>query len=245
MNDKKIIGLLVFKRRFIVNGYFMVLAIAIICLFVRLGFWQLERASEKKQMLLTYEMRSRQPPRAWSPNNQQPQQYQRITVQGHFLNKILLLDNQHYNHQFGYNVLSPLLLANNQVVLVDRGWLAADRTKVPFPLISVPDSIVELMGTVYFPSASFWLLGEVLEQLQPNIAIVETVDRAAISKFLHKEIYPFTIRLDKSQNFGFIREWPIIAASPGRHYGYAVQWFAMAITSLIVFLCLSFKKYEY
>ena len=217
------------------------LAVLGMALFMRLGFWQLERAGEKKHMIAALNAFSRQTPIDWLSGNALPAQYQPIQVQGHFLPDILLLDNQHHQHQFGYDVISPLVLADGSVVLVDRGWLAGDVTRRIFPTTETPVHQVQLTGSAYYPSEKNWILGQALEKKTANLAIVELLDTHLISQFLHKSVYPFIIRLEKHAANGYVREWAVVAMPPQRHYGYALQWFAIALLILILFIALNCK----
>lgn len=219
-----------------------ILALLAIAFFMRLGFWQLERASEKKQMMAALTGFSQQKASNWSSGNPLPAQYQPIQVQGHFLRTMLLLDNQHYQHQFGYDVVSPLVLADGHVVLIDRGWVAGDVTRRIFPDIETPSGFIQLTGSAYYSSEKNWLLGQALEKKKANLAIVELLDTHLISQFLHKSVYPFIIRLGKPAANGYVREWAVVAMPPERHYGYALQWFAMALVIFILFIALNLKK---
>jgi surfeit locus 1 family protein len=224
-----------FYTRFTSLGWFGLVAFVFILLFVRLGFWQLSRADEKKHMLKAYQELKERAPIAWQPGDALPLQYQPIKVEGRFLSDVLLLDNQHYRHQFGYHVISPFVLGNGSMVLVDRGWLAGDVTRQKVPQVNNPSATMSLSGTTYYPSEKTWLLGDAIEQKSAQVAVIELIDTQLISQFLHKSAYPFIIRLGKKEANGYVRHWPIVAMPPQRHYAYALQWFAMA---LMVFLLL-------
>lgn len=219
-----------------------VAALLAISLFLSLGNWQLHRAAEKKQMLSSETALSKQSPTDWTPQNTNPRQYQSVCVTGRFLTPILLLDNQHHEHQFGYNVLSALQLTNNQVLLVDRGWVKGDISRRQLPEVTTPSAELQLQGQVYYPSAKAWVLGQVLEKKSDNLAIIEKIDPQIISQFLHKSVYPFIIRLNKKEENGFLREWAIVSMPPERHKAYAFQWFAIALAIFIMYVGLSVKK---
>lgn len=210
--------------------------------FMRLGFWQLDRADEKKQMLKAVDNLSKQAPIHWQSHAILPKQYQRLRVQGHFLPTIFLLDNQHYRHQFGYDVLSPLLLDNGSVILIDRGFVAASQHQGELPHIHTPSDRIDSVGTVYYPSNKNWVLGQILEKKNKKFAIIEQIDTSLISQFLHKSVVPFIIRLDSQSMHGFVRDWPVVSMPVARHYGYALQWFAMAFVIMILFVALNCKK---
>lgn len=199
--------------------------------FMYLGFWQLSRAVEKKHMLSMASFCALQAPTLWSLGLPLPTQYQNIQVKGHFLAQNLLLDNQHANHLFGYDVLSPLVLEDEYVVLVDRGWIQGDITRKSLPQIGAVDGEFLVRGSVYYPSTKHWLLGEAIEIKNTQMAIIEIIDEKLIALFLHKKVVPFIIRLGKQEQNGYLRNWAVVAMSPERHYGYAVQWFAIALLS--------------
>ena len=218
------------------------LAMLAMALFMRLGFWQLDRAIEKKQMIAALNVFVQQAPTKWSAGYALPAQYQPILVQGHFLSMRLLLDNQHHEHQFGYDVISPLVLADGSVVLVDRGWVPGDMMRHVFPSVETPSELVELAGSAYYPSEKTWLLGQGLEKKEAGLAVVELLDTHLISRFLHKSVYPFIIRLEKHAALGYVRDWAVVSMPPERHYGYALQWFAIALVIFILFIALNIKK---
>lgn len=235
-------SLTAFQQRFIMKSLLAVLALLFILLFMRLGFWQLQRAHEKERIVQSEQQQANRAVMEWSPEDKWPAQFQTIAVKGHFLPQLFLLDNQHHEHQFGYNVISPLVLTNKQILLIDRGWVPGDVTRQSLPNIETPGEEVHISGQTYYPSEKKFYLGPLLEKKQDKIALIELLDTETIRHFLHKSVYPFIIRLDKKEANGFVREWHVIAMSPQRHYGYAFQWFAMAFVIAIIFAVLSFRK---
>ena len=208
---------------------------------VRLGFWQVQRGIEKQHMLAAHQSFAHKAPNLWLHTLPLPAQYQPVVVQGHWMPDVILLDNQSYKHQFGYHVLSPLVVNHGQVVLVDRGWVVGDMTRHSLPKIT-KSKASQLSGSVYYPSEKGWVLGSVVEKEQPNLLVVELIDIPLISQFLHKPVYPFIIRLGEGEPNGYIREWTVVSMSPQRHYGYALQWFALALVVLIGYI--SFIRHQ-
>lgn len=231
-----------FNVRFTPNWLMIILALVFISLFIRLGLWQIQRADEKAKMVIAEGALAKQKPVNWDSGKKSPIQYQRVKLQGHYLTNVFLLDNQHQQHQFGYDVLSPLLLADGSVVMVDRGWVLGDSTRRSFPDIKMPNGLVQLQGSVYFPSKNQWILGPSLEEKGNKIIVLELLDAKLISHILQKKVYPFIIRLDKQDAYGFVREWAIVSMPPQRHLAYALQWFVMALVILIIFVALNLKK---
>jgi len=231
-----------FNVRFTPNWLMITLATVFILLFVRMGFWQIQRFDEKTRMVAAEEALAKQEPMNWTAGQKLPLQYQRINLEGHYLSSVFLYDNQHYQHQFGYNVLSPLIFEDGSIVMVDRGWILGDNTRRSFPDIQTPKGLVKLQGNAYFPSKNQWILGPGLEEKENKIVILELLDTKMISHILQKKVYPFIIRLEKHDTYGFVREWAIVSMPPQRHLAYAMQWFAMALVILIIFVALNLKK---
>lgn len=231
-----------FNFRFTPNWLMIVLATVFIALFIRLGFWQIQRADEKKKMLAAEEVQLKQKPIWLNMNQKLPNQYQRVVLKGHYLPNLFLLDNQHHEHQFGFDVLSPLLLSDGTVIIIDRGWVPGDNTRRSFPEIKTPKDMIQLTGSVYYPSKNQWVLGPALEEKENKLIIIERIESNLLSQILQKKLYPFIIRLDKQDAYGFVREWAIVSMPPERHLAYALQWFTMAFVIFIIFVVLNLKK---
>ena len=92
------------------------------------------------------------------------------------------------------------------------------------------------------PSRKSFVLGLGFESRGAHRAVIESIDFDTIAQFLHKSVYPFIIRLDKTSQAGFVRDWVTVVMPPARHQGYAFQWFALATVVLVVFIALNCKK---
>lgn len=237
-------SLTVFRYQFTPSLRAILLCILGVAFFSVLGCWQLSRADEKQRMLLAFEQKQSLPAAPWSLNEQRPLVYKKIQFQGHFLQTQLLLDNQYYQHQFGYHVISIFELENKRQLLIDRGFVPGDISRRVLPKITTPEGMQILQGYVYYPSKKHWVLGLPLERQEGHLFVIETIDRKWINEVLHKSVYPFMIRLDKKSPHGFIREWSIVSMSPERHKGYALQWFTFALIVLVLFFGLNLKKHH-
>lgn len=231
-----------FNLRFTPNWLMIILALAFISLFTRLGFWQIERANEKTKMIAAEKTLAQQAAIRWDTAQKPPSQYQKLKVQGTYLDQVFLLDNQHHGHQLGYDVLSPLLLKDGSVVIIDRGWVSGNNTRQTVPDIQIPKDLVQLQGSAYFPSKNQWILGPGSEKRNNKTIVLELLDVKLIGHILQKKVYPFIIRLEKQDAYGFVRDWAIVSMPPQRHLAYALQWFVMALVILIIFVALNLKK---
>lgn len=232
----------VFKYRFTPSWLMIVLAGFVMILFLRLGFWQLHRADEKKHMVQAQALMAKMNAISWDAGSALPQQYQNLQVQGHYVPQVFLLDNQHQEHQFGYDVLTPLELGDGSIVMIDRGWVAGDNARQRFPDVVIPQGLVHILGAAYFPSSNQWLLGPGMEKKDNKVYIFEQMDVTLWRQILQKPVHPFIIRLDKKQAYGYSRQWTIVSMPPQRHLAYALQWFVMALVIFIIFIALNLKK---
>ncbi|TAL65122.1 MAG: SURF1 family protein [Legionella sp.] len=233
-----------FKHHFTPKWPMIMLTALFLGLFINLGIWQLQRAEEKRLMVAAQATQEKQKATVWTGTEELPSAYKNIRLKGHYLPEIFFLDNQHQQHQWGYNVLSPLKLADGNVVIIDRGWVAGDPSRKVLPKVNFPQGFLNLQGSVYYPSAKQWVLGPEMEKKENKVMVIERIDVKLLSQILQKKVYPFIIRLDKQDPYGFVREWKIVSMSPERHLGYALQWFAMALVILIIFVALNLKKHD-
>ena len=224
---------------------FIATAFGIFCL-SSLGIWQLKRAEEKKQILHDSELHANNTPQNISLPAHEPEKfrYQRIQLYGRYISsKQFVLDNQIHNHKVGYNILTPFKVADTDfVVLVDRGWLPLEKSRMHLPEINVDESLRKVIGVVYTPFGDPFTLGEIDNGDIQWPRLIQYLDFTALSHRLGSSLQPFTLRLDSDQQNGYLREWKTFTFSPNRHIAYAVQWFALALTLLIIFVVMHVSK---
>ena len=94
-------------------------------LFIALGFWQLQRAEEKKALQLQWQMNQAEASLMWPPSPgalDASLRFKPVVLKGHFDSAHqFLIDNQLQGGQSGYHVLTPLRLSEGPAVLINRG----------------------------------------------------------------------------------------------------------------------------
>lgn len=221
-----------------------VLLIELFFCLIGLGFWQLHRAAEKETLLKNRAQAERAQPVLLTSQTQVDtlKPFQKIKVQGSFQpKKQLLLDNKFYEHQLGYEVLTPFKIAGtDRLVLINRGWIPRGKSRATLPQWETPTGPVTLVGQIYFPKKTLLQLGNPATQTDwPRV--VETQALKPIQKTLGAPIFPFLLRLDPTQPHGFKRHWVITTIRPARHRAYAFQWFTMAAVLLLLSLWTIYK----
>lgn len=215
-----------------------------IAILLALGFWQLDRAHQKQQYLQSYQQNQQLPPLSLAqvPQDYASARFQRVSVRGSWdAQHQFFLENQRYQKQEGYFVITPLRIqGSNTVLLVNRGWvpLGAQRSQLPtLPPVSGTITIIGLLQL--FPSKHF-VLKTINDPNWPSR--IQKLDPSELAEKLHTSIYPYYLLLLPDQQQGFVRDWQISVAGPEKHWGYAFQWFALAVTLFIMWILILRKK---
>jgi surfeit locus 1 family protein len=228
--------------RFSLIGLLLSLLVLGVCL--GLSGWQWQRAEEKRAWLANQQAKAGSAPvsleraRAMADPQHQP-----VYVSGVLDNdRPILLDNRLYRGRAGYYLLSPLRTDTGDWVLLNRGWLPAAASRQQLPAVPPVSGPVRLQGVVYQPPANALVLKDLpLPENQWPLR-VQKVDIAAISARLGVELAPFEIRVAADDplagNAMLPRPWQGVAAtiSPQRHVAYALQWLALGVASVVVFV---------
>ena len=226
------------------NWKLTVLVVLCLPLLVRLGFWQLERAEEKREILQAQETMMYQP--AMNYSDLEPQQfenYRQVSLRARLLPHIFLLDNQMYQSRFGYEVIQAAELAEGDIVWVSRGWIQGSLDRSELPEIDSPQESLRLEGYLYQPTQGLELAQTKIGEDWPRV--IQTVDLEKMYKAIGKtgKITPlYLLRLDAQSPMVLNRHWQVINIQPEKHTGYAIQWFGMAILLVVLYLWASFRQ---
>ena len=222
--------------------------VAFIC-FIQLGFWQLERASEKNNINDNYTLRQDDAlinlNNTNSINNKEALLWRRAEVNGSFLNKKnIILDNQIFNQIAGFNILTPFLIKDsNYVVLINRGWHPNLASRDLIPDIQNLEGIKALKGHIAkFPSSGISLGQNNIETLNASVFRMQRLDFDELKYFLTFNLLPYMIYIDPLIDKGIYNTFKLPAPDSEKNYGYAFQWFAFAFTLLIIFVKIGIRR---
>jgi surfeit locus 1 family protein len=227
----------------------VLVVIAVLC---SLGWWQLDRAEQKRQLLQQSIQKLHAPPIPLHTldKNSVPAEFTQITTTGHLdPQHTLLLDNQFFQHQAGYNVISPFIPDNDtEILLVDRGWIPLTQDRNTWPTVKTVTHAITLIGNARNLQNQGILLGDNIETRNPHQWRVARLDNALVhklSKALAKPIYPFILVLPPQSPYGYARESILVLnMPPARHIAYAIQWFALAVLAASVYFLLHLQRKE-
>jgi cytochrome oxidase assembly protein ShyY1 len=197
-----------------------------IWIFISLGFWQLERGSEKRAMLELFES---------NEGFVEPtdfgalEDFDRIRVFGRYLDdRQILIDNIPLEGQLGYYVVTPFAPAtSNELLLINRGWLPkSTNEEIDLGIAGESRTVRGLAGRLprvaIRPGDAFAEHGD-----WPRAALYPSLEEVAAE--LGEDLLPSVLLLHRDDDAGFVRRWEPDVSGPMTHYSYAFQWFAMSM----------------
>lgn len=222
-----------------------VATVLLLPILVSLGFWQLDRAAQKRQLLQQFQQQQAEP--AINLNHARDSEfysYQRIEVTGRFdAEHQFLLDNMVYQGRAGYQVITPLLMTGGgQAVLVNRGWLPQTGSRQELPPIPTPTERLTLEGQLKLDSGKQFGLGESGIDAKTWPRVIQWLEVEQVEKKLGYEVLDFVILQSPESPAGFKRDWYIKKIVPEKSISYAVQWFALALALVIIYLVVNTRK---
>ncbi len=198
-----------------------------------LGFWQLNRYQEKLD--LEAQLAARQQSALHSPGTlrtlDDPRFY-RVQAEGRYLDdQTFLLDNRIHKGRSGYHVITPFMTHGGQLMLVIRGWLAGSPDKAQIPAIPSIQGNNVLDGLAWQPAGKAFLLGED-HWAESWPKVIQALDIQRMGDALEAIPEAWYMVLDEQQPGSLTRDFHPINMQPGKHLGYAIQWFLMALVML-------------
>ncbi len=232
------------NRRFRPAGWSILVTACGVALFVSLGMWQLERAAFKDAVQAKFEQRLAED---YAPLGGEPGlddvQYRKLRLRGEYETRHhFLLDNITFDGKAGYQVLTPLYLADSDhIILVNRGWAAWNGAREPLPLPSPPAVAGEVIGIAFVPSEPALALGEFpAGGSWPRL--IPYVDIEALRQQYSSKLLPMILWMAPEHPGDYVRAWDPIWLPPEKSRAYAVQWFAFAAIATLLFFVLNLRK---
>ena len=219
---------------------------ALAAVFVRLGFWQLDRLEERREMNEVGAERINAEPvglaelMAEAEGSLESIQFRRVEVSGIFAAEDeILIRSQVELGQAGFHVITPLVQDDGRAILINRGWVplsmdAPPVTAQPSAGHSVVEGWVQLTQTR--PS-----LGP--EDAPGDQQVFNRVDIARIGDQMPYDLAPvYVVEMGERRDELPVRVDPPGFDDEGTHLAYAVQWFGCAAVGLVGFFFLIRRK---
>ena len=209
------------------------------------GLWQLGRAGEKRELEARFAAGGATDAlqRLVTSADATEFRYRTVRVSGRYdPDHQLLLDNVSYGGQPGYQVLTPFTTAAG-TVLVNRGWVPASGDRQVLPEIRVGNELREISGRMeWLPRPGIALAADAppADAPWPRRLLFPTSEEASAQ--LGVPLRSYQLLLDPAAPNGFVRDWRPGGMGPDRHLAYAVQWFGLALTVVVIYIVLVFRN---
>ena len=214
------------KLLFSVFVYFIILVL------LSLGSWQLYRLNWKIDLISEIENSLKNNPVELSQSDKK--NYLRIKTSGTIdFDKQIYLYNLNESGKPGFEVINPIFIGNENY-LINRGWISFDKKyKSEINLFNSSN----IIGTLKIQSRA--------NSFKPDNDVEEnywfTLDRDDIFSYTGKKFSKYIIYLNG--DYKLPKPKVITANISNNHKKYAITWFSMAISILLIYLYFRKKNY--
>ena len=220
-----------------------ILITATLAFLVSLGFWQLERADEKRGIEASIKLANTGSVELIKDEEVlENKEYYEVRLQGKYLSdKQFIYDNQIVDQVSGYYVLTPFALeGQSKAILINRGFIPWNGRRDKLADIVIGQETREIKVQISKSIKRMELKpSEVGIQFPVLIQSIDLQDMADRAKVDFSSVIGL---LDASASNGFIRKWEPYTGSIEKHIGYAVQWFLMALVLAIIGIRIAIKQ---
>ena len=207
-----------------------------------LGNWQTHRAEYKRMLQARYDLGENAEPIQLGRELQDKESllFHRVEARGEFDESgQILIDNRVANGVAGYHVLAPLRInGSTRYVLVNRGWVAAGTDRNHLPMIPMVKGQVRIVGVAVDPVSRYFEFAGA----EPRNGVWQNLNFERYQGVFARPLQPILIQQTSDTLDGLYRQWPRPDAGVATHISYALQWYGLAATIMVLFLVLNIKK---
>jgi len=215
--------------------------LAALLVLLSLGTWQMQRLAWKEGLIAEREAGLSLPP---SPlpsrfdNNEAAEafSFRNVTVKGSFRHDLeQLYSTRAIGGVFGHHLLTPMVTGDGPAILIDRGWVPADKTHPASRPQGQLEGEVGISGIARFRAAD--RPGLFTPENDPDGGHWYTYDLAAMEDVLGISLSPLVIEADDTANPGGL---PIGGRTQiqlaNNHLQYAITWYGLAVALIGVYI---------
>ena len=230
----------------------LVLAITICLGMIRLGFWQLDRAAQKQVILDHFQQQTDIAPVNVAKlvpdllgGEHADLRFRKVMAKGRYLSeKTILIDNQVWESQVGYLVITPFKLDSGaKVLLVNRGWVPVGDDRRRLPVTNASEQLLEIQGRLNHAPAKPPLWDD--SYPVSDGPVWQFLPVAEFAAQMNLIVLPLVLELAPEQTGagGYARHWQRPDDKwVARHKAYALQWFSMALVFLIACVIVALRS---
>jgi len=211
---------------------------------VGLGTWQLERLQWKEQLIAERTARLAAPPETLPADSAvwAMWDFRKVRVAGTFRHDLeQLFGARAIGGVFGHHLLTPLVRVDGPAILVDRGWVPADRAHPAARRQGQIEGATEVGGIARYRAddAPNWFTPD----NQPAERLWFGYDLPAMEQALGLELLPVVVEADASPNPGGLPQGgQTRTALPNNHLQYVITWYGLALALLAIYVAFSLER---
>lgn len=212
-----------------------ILALVVVGVFIKMGFWQIERLQWKNGLMAAMEAQQKVDPNAVSLSTKVDSivnNFHRGYLTGVWSAEMNVKVGPHLmDGQLGYWIVSPLMLNDGTAVMVNRGWVPETMTVMMLES-APPKGIVTLTGTLRESDIEGGMVAD-----DPKSWRTLNVDAIANSLRL-PNFAPLAMFMESSTpaDDSILRPAPVMTSLRNEHLNYAIFWFGMAALTVVLFV---------
>jgi surfeit locus 1 family protein len=212
-------------------------------LLISLGFWQLDRADEKRAIEdQIASANSGDVEFVTSVEFLKDKEYYHVRLQGSYIgDKQFIYDNQIVDQISGYYVLTPFILKGaSKAVLINRGFIPWSGRRDKLANVDIGEKLTEVKVQISIPIKRMEL--KVSETTGDFPVLIQALNLDEMSVIASLDFASVIGLLSPESENGFVRQWEPYTGSIERHIGYAIQWFLMAFVLAFIGIRLALKQ---
>ena len=220
-----------------------ILVLATMAFLASLGFWQLDRADQKRTIEASIQKANTGVVELIVNQNELlNKEYYEVRLQGSYIgDKQFIYDNQIVDQASGYYVLTPFVLTGqSNAIMINRGFIPWNGRRDQLDDIAVDSTSREIKIQVSRPIKRIELKTSDISNQFP--VLIQAIDFDVIEEISSTSFVDVIGLLDPSSDDGFVRKWEPYTGSIEKHIGYAIQWFLMALVLGIIGIRIGLKQ---
>ena len=230
-----------------------IFSIVVFTVLFSFGTWQVKRSFWKEALIERYIAQSQSNPikNPYKLDFSNINEFKSVEFSGSFLHEDeIYITGKTYEGNAGFHVITPFILSNNKIILINRGWVSEGYRNPQKRKFSLVNGKIIIKGIIRYPQKK----GYFVPENDGKNGFWFTIKPIEINNFLnltpHKVINNYYIDALRQ---GEKLTLPIgVTGKPklrNQHLSYAVTWYGLALSLLFVYFSyhassgrLSFKK---
>ena len=198
-----------------------------IILFCSLGTWQIHRLQWKLDLISEINNGLNSEPVFYSNTN--IKNYQKVKFSGIFdFKKQIYLYSLNNKGKPGYDIITPLKINSNEILLINRGWIQKDQKNNKNINKIISNSFEGILKKITKPNP-FKPDNDIKNNIWYSLNLED------LENFTGYKLSNFVLFLQNNQNI--LVENKIVSPDlPNNHLKYAITWYSVALSILLYFL---------